>query len=255
MNKVLQITDTHLFASDEGELRGTRTSETLEWVLEHVRHEHPDTRCILATGDLVQQETAEAYERFVHYFGRFDIPVLCLPGNHDDPALMRQVLSRPPFHLETRFALGAWDLIQLDSHIPGSPAGEVGQAQLEELDGLLQAQPERPTLVAVHHQPVPVGTPWLDGVGLRDGDALLACLERHPQVKTLIWGHVHQPSEQRHGHIQLLGTPSTCAQFLPGSEDFAIDPEAPPAYRVLWLGEDGRFENELVQLHDAVSHS
>lgn len=248
MEKILQLTDTHLFADGEGELRGTRTSETLTRVLEHVQAHHHDASCIMVTGDLVQQETLEAYQHFIHFFGGFQVPVLCLPGNHDDPALMRHALNRPPFRLEMHFSLRDWDIIQLDSHLPGSAAGELSDAELDRLTTILSGNGSRPTLVAVHHQPRPVGTPWLDGVGLRNGEALLARLEPHEHVRALIWGHVHQASRMHHGPMKLLGTPSTCAQFLPGSEDFAIDPKAPPAYRVLWLGQDGELDDELIEL-------
>ncbi|MEA5444905.1 phosphodiesterase [Gammaproteobacteria bacterium AB-CW1] len=251
MDKILQITDTHLFADGDGELRGTRTGETLRKVLNHVQDHHADAKAILVTGDLVQQETEAAYRHFIQYFGDFQVPVLCIPGNHDDPDIMRRTLTMPPFRLDTRVSLGAWDVIQLDSHIPGSPAGRVGESGLAELDRLLKANRPRPTLVAVHHQPRPVGTPWLDGVGLKDGDQLLEIVSAHEHARAVIWGHVHQPSEGYHGHLRLLGTPSTCAQFLAGSEDFAIDPDAPPAYRVLYLDDAGRIDDELVQLQAA----
>jgi 3',5'-cyclic-AMP phosphodiesterase len=251
MEKILQLTDTHLFADGEGALRGTRTAATLSKVLEHVHAHHSDASCLMVTGDLVQQETLEAYQHFIQFFGGFQVPVLCLPGNHDDPALMRQALDRAPFHLASHFSLSSWDIVQLDSHLPGSAAGELTDASLEELAAILKTNRPRPTLVAVHHQPRPVGTAWLDGVGLRNGEALLNCLEGHDHARALIWGHVHQASRMEHRHIKLLGTPSTCAQFLPGSVDFAIDPEAPPAYRVLWLGDDGQLDDELIELPQA----
>lgn len=248
MEKILHLTDTHLFAGDTGELRGTRTSETLRRVLADVRSRHTDADAIMVTGDLVQEETAEAYRHFVEKFRDFRIPVLCLPGNHDDPKLMREALTGEPFVLDHRVSIGNWDIIQLDSHIPGSAAGEVGEAELNRLEETLRGNAKRPTLVAVHHQPQPVGTRWLDGVGLRDGESLLACVQHHSHVRGLIWGHVHQAARYDQGTIRMLCTPSTCAQFLAGSDDFAIDEQAPPAYRVLWLDGEGGIEDELVEL-------
>jgi Icc protein len=50
---------------------------------------------------------------------------------------------------------------------------------------------------------------------------------------------VHQDfSSQRNG-VLLLGSPSTCIQFLPGSADFAIDPLT-PGFRWLELHPNGR---------------
>ena len=53
--RLLQITDTHLFASAEGRLLAVRTAESLAAVLEQVQaNEHP-YEVILATGDLSQR--------------------------------------------------------------------------------------------------------------------------------------------------------------------------------------------------------
>ena len=49
------------------------------------------------------------------------------------------------------------------------------------------------------------------------------------------------------GNIRLMSTPSTCIQFLPGSEDFAVDSRA-PGYRWLTLHENGRIESGVQRL-------
>jgi len=252
MEKIIHLTDTHLFASGEGALRGTKTAATLKHVLAHLKQHHSDAQAILVTGDLVQEETPAAYEHFIQYFGDFPVPVLCLPGNHDAPELLRQKLSREPFRLEAQVRLKGWDVMQLNSHLPGSAAGYVEEKDLQALAARLEKNAGRATLVAVHHPPIAVGTPWLDTVGLKNGEALLSLLARHSHVKALIWGHAHQATRRRHHHVELIGTPSTCAQFLPGSEDFAVDPAAPPAYRILHLGDAGEIRDELVELPEAI---
>ena len=61
----------------------------------------------------------------------------------------------------------------------------------------------------------------------------------------MVWGHVHQQHDSRRSGVRMLATPSTCAQFLPHSEHFAID-TAPPAYRRLELRADGSIDTEVV---------
>jgi len=63
----------------------------------------------------------------------------------------------------------------------------------------------------------------------------------------MVWGHVHQQHDSRRGAVCMLGTPSTCAQFLPHSERFAID-AAPPAYRFLELRADGNIDTAVMQV-------
>ena len=49
-----------------------------------------------------------------------------------------------------------------------------------------------------------------------------------------------------HG-VRFMATPATCAQFLPGSVDFAID-NRPPGYRMLELMPDGAIQTEVCWL-------
>jgi Icc protein len=64
-------------------------------------------------------------------------------------------------------------------------------------------------------------------------------------VRGIVWGHVHQALEGERAGVRLLATPSTCAQFAPGLDDFAID-SRPPAYRMLELLPDGSIVTEVV---------
>ena len=81
--KVLQITDTHLFADSQGCLLGLNTEQSLQAVISQIRAHRHATDLILATGDLVHDGTAAAYRRIFSHLGSFDQPVYCLPGNHD----------------------------------------------------------------------------------------------------------------------------------------------------------------------------
>ena len=66
-------------------------------------------------------------------------------------------------------------------------------------------------------------------------------------MRALTWGHVHQAWEGERRGVRLLATPSTCAQFLPASDDFAVDTR-PPAYRILELAADGGIQTGVVWL-------
>ena len=85
---VVQITDPHLFADADGELRGVNTAGSLAAVLHAVRRRDWPPDLIVLTGDLAQDESRGAYQRLRHLLEPLDVPVLSLPGNHDDPALM-----------------------------------------------------------------------------------------------------------------------------------------------------------------------
>jgi Icc protein len=242
---LLQVTDPHLHAAADSKMRGVNTFETFLAVLQHVRSDSRwPPQAIVATGDLVQDESRAGYERFKACLGSLGVPVYCVPGNHDDPALMHAVLSEPPFQVCGETTLGAWRLIFLNTHVGGDDAGTIGPAALADLDSGLSGDTERPTLICLHHQPVPMGSAWLDGVGLTDAAAFLEIIGRHSQVRGVVWGHVHQALDEQRGDLRLLSTPSTCAQFLPKNEHFALD-SLPPGCRWIELYPDGRIETSV----------
>lgn len=242
---LLQVTDPHLHANAASKMRGVNTYDTFLAVLRQAQRDRrwpPDA--IIATGDLVQDESREGYERFKSCLDQLGVPVFCMPGNHDDPELMAEVLDEPPFQVGGSTMLGAWRLIFLSTYVKGEDAGAVGEEALAALDRELAAHPDDPTLICMHHQPVPMGSAWLDGVGLLDAEPFLAVADRHPQIRGIVWGHVHQASDRQRGEVRLLSTPSTCAQFLPGHDFFALD-NRPPGCRWITLLGDGRIETAL----------
>ena len=81
-----------------------------------------------------------------------------------------------------------------------------------------------------------------------DAAEFFAILDRFPGVRGVLWGHVHQQVDRRHGAIQLMASPSTCVQFAPGSVGFKSD-ALPPGYRWLDLHEDGSLHTGVSRVH------
>jgi Icc protein len=100
-------------------------------------------------------------------------------------------------------------------------------------------------LVVLHHQPIPVGSAWLDSIRLMNGPEMLEVVSRHRNVRGILWGHVHQAFDGMHAGVAMMSTPSTCFQFVPGRDDFALD-DRPPGYRWLHLYPDGRIDTRVV---------
>ena len=67
---------------------------------------------------------------------------------------------------------------------------------------------------------------WLDRVGLENAAEFLQTIDRHRNVRAIVWGHVHQAYEGLRKGVRLLATPSTCAQFLPHAARFRGRPAA-----------------------------
>jgi Icc protein len=158
---------------------------------------------------------------------------------------MDEILSTEPFQFCGSARLGNWSLILLNTFLTGEDAGGLGKRRLDALAAALRDHAGQHILVCMHHQPLKMGSAWLDGVGLRDADQFLAVLEHSQDVRGVLWGHVHQASDRMRGKVRFLSTPSTCSQFLPSSDYFAID-NRPPGMRWLSLYPDGRFNTEVV---------
>lgn len=244
--RLLQFSDPHLFSRPDRSLRGINTLASLQRVLAHARARHWDCEAVLVTGDLVHDDVA-AYAQFRALFGSLGKPVYCIAGNHDDPEAMRAALSRAPFQCDGHVDLRGWRIVLLDSCVPGHAHGMISDAGLQSLEHSLATADSRHVLICVHHHPVRMNSRWLDEVGLQNSDAMFAITDRYPCVRGILWGHVHQPFDGRRKGVRMLAVPSTCAQFLPHSDEFAVDPR-PPAYRQLTLRADGGVETRLVWL-------
>lgn len=249
--RLLQISDTHLHATKDSRMRGVNTYDTFRAVLERAQADKawpPDA--ILVSGDIVQDESRAGYQLFRTEMAQLKVRVLCLPGNHDDPKLMDEMLSGSPFQFGGSARLGNWSLVLLNTFLTGEDAGGLGVRRLEALAASLKEHESQHIIVCMHHQPLNMGSAWLDGVGLRDAEKFLAILDESSSVRAVLWGHVHQASDRTRGSVRFLSSPSTCSQFLPSSDFFAID-SRPPGMRWLTLYPDGRLDTKIVWLDNA----
>jgi Icc protein len=172
-------------------------------------------------------------------------PVCALPGNHDDDLLMRQFFPQGPWNGPLVLQVGAWQLILLKSSVAGRIGGSVAPDDLQRLRRRLDTGRKRPVLLALHHHPVAVGSPWIDRHMLQAPDALLQLVADHEQIRAVVWGHVHQAFASQLGQSRLLACPSTAANSLAGTARFVHDP-AGPACRWLLLDAQGNIETGLL---------
>jgi 3',5'-cyclic-AMP phosphodiesterase len=242
--RLLQLTDSHLRADRRGTLKGWRTLDSLELALHKALEDRQAPDAILATGDLSQDGSRESYRHFREVVGGVGVPVFCIPGNHDDPDAMAAELSSAPFHYCANPAFGAWRLVMLSTWDGDRGGGRLTDEELGRLGRALDEFTEPHLLVVLHHHPVPVGS-WLDQVALDNAAEFLAVTDECPRVRGIVWGHVHQAHDARRNGVRLLGTPSTCFQFLPHVAQSELDPAGGPGWRWLELGADGQIDSSV----------
>ncbi len=245
--KIVQISDPHLYENDSRLLHGINTYQSLRDVLMSIVGEEYPLDCLIVTGDLVQDESAEGYLRLRTMLAETGVTSYVIPGNHDSPELMTMLLSSQEeigVRWVERLCIGSWQFLFLDSHVEGQVAGCLDEVSLGRLEHAL-AESNLPTAIFVHHPPLAVGSLWLDKIGLQNASEFLAVLERHSNVKVVVNGHIHQAFEfvDERG-VSFYGSPSTCVQFKPKSDCFAVD-DMKPGWRVFHFHDDGRVESTV----------
>lgn len=169
-----------------------------------------------------------------------------LPGNHDSAELMAANQER--LGIQSRLVmLGQWVLVLLDSSVPGQVYGQLAASELDFLEHALRAHRDKHVIISLHHQPVLVGSVWIDQYIVRNADAFFQLIDAHTQVKIVTWGHVHQEFQQQRKGVTLLATPSTCVQFKPKCDDFTVDTQM-PGYRWFDLRGDGSFDTGVLRV-------
>jgi Icc protein len=241
--KFIQITDTHLVEAADGHLLGLETQNSLEHVLSSVKSENDNFDFFVVSGDLSQDGSLASYQRLHKSLMPFNVPSFWFPGNHDEMSNMK-VVCEDTEHLENIIRSPHWQLVLLDSQVEGAVFGNLADDQFELLERALTERPDLHTLISLHHHPIPMESGWMDKIGVKNGEKLMVMARKYPQVKCILWGHVHQDSDRMVDGIRMLSTPSTCVQFTPKSKDFNIDMLA-PGYRRLQLYPDGTIETEM----------
>ncbi len=247
--RLLQLTDTHLFASPGGILYGVNTRDSLTAVIDAISRSGQRPDAVLVTGDLSQDESLASYKVLRTMLDQLEAPAFVLPGNHDDPATLREVFNDNAASYCGVIESGNWQIAMLSSWQEKNVGGRLEPGELERFAQILAGAGKRYTLVCVHHQPVAIGSAWLDRIGLANGDEFLTLVQRNERVRGVLWGHIHQVFDEYRGRLRLLASPSTCRQFAPHSDKFANDDLA-PGWRWLSLFANGALETEVQRLED-----
>jgi len=169
------------------------------------------------SGDLAENAADAEYDQVLELLAPLDVPIHVLPGNHDDRAALRRHFDIPGVDgepVQYSADLGPLRLVVIDTTRPGENHGALDEERLSWLDAELAAEPRMPTLIAMHHPPLITGIPRLDAIGLpaEDRRALGAVVERHPQVRRFVAGHMHRPIAADLAGRAVFAAPSTYLQ-------------------------------------------
>jgi len=243
MHKILVFTDLHLVSAGE-DIIGLDPAARFAAGLAHALARHPDASHLLITGDLTHDGRADQYARLKALLADCPLPVTMTIGNHDHRASFHAAFPDQPRD-ENGFVQRVIDahghrLILLDTvDEGGSPlhSGLLCPRRLAWLEAKLDEAPDSPTLLFMHHPPIPTGFAGMDRIGLRNRHDLATRLRAHPQIRQIVAGHVHRTVQGAAGGVPVALLKSPCHQMPmvleAGNVHLSVD--EPGAYGLILL--------------------
>ncbi|MEV6521946.1 metallophosphoesterase [Longispora sp. NPDC051575] len=259
------VSDTHL----DGEPRASARTAA---VMAYLRDLPLDA--ILVTGDIADHGAPGEYAEAADLLTA-PVPVLVLPGNHDERAAFRKGLLDPALPgdfvgrndapggpspaaddvpgpevapINQVRTVGGVTFVLCDSTIPGRDDGRLAPGTLDWLDATLAAT-AGPVFVALHHPPVRMYNPILDTLLLTEPGGLERVLRRHRHVVAVLCGHAHTAAASTFAGLPLLvgpGVVSTLMLEWEGRGHLSFDDPPGIAFHVL---DDGHLTTHYRTVH------
>ena len=241
---LVHFSDTH-FLTGAAALYGTvDTDHTVHRALEQLHRSGIRPDALILTGDIADRGEADAYRRIRGIVeaaaAQWQAKIIWVMGNHDQRAAFRSVLlgQDQPGEAATPFVqdadvrdsadqdpadqdrtdqdpvdqvldLDGLRIIALDTSVPGYHHGEVTDAQLEWLRGVLSTPARHGSILALHHPPIPTPLPLMSVLELQEQPRLAAVLAGS-DVRAILGGHLHYATQGLFAGIPVSVAAATC---------------------------------------------
>ncbi len=245
-HNLVQISDTHLFSDKNLSLKGSNTYSNLKKTIEAVSRLKEKPELVLLTGDLSQDYTPESYKHLKELLEPLKIKYYLLPGNHDDVRIINKVFQYNwvKDQVDYSFEYNEWFFYFIDSTVFPNNWGELSDKQLIDFDKMISLKKNIPIIVFMHHHPVPVRSKWIDEMALKNADAFNKIIRKNPQIKAVLFGHVHQVFEEIIDGVFYTSAPATSYQVVPRVDNFAVE-KLVPGFKFISL-QDNKFSSKVI---------
>lgn len=208
---IAQMTDIHIGFDPEArpeELNRIRFRQTLDRLLAAPN----PIDMLLLTGDLTDHGDQESFDKIAELLAVCPFPVHAIPGNHDSRESLLASFPATPTHdgfIQYVIEQEGLRIVMLDSFDPGRHGGAFCTRRRDWLRAELDAHPDTPTVLFMHHPPVVSGIDWMDPAPDEAWIANFgAAIAGHRQVQAIHCGHLHRPISARFGGVPVSVTPS-----------------------------------------------
>lgn len=215
---LLQLSDLHI--REPGRLAYGRldTAPYLRQAVDTVLRLPQQPHAVVLTGDLTDFGRAAEYAHLRELLSPLGMPLYLMPGNHDDRDQLRHSFPEHVYlgasgFVQYSVAIGALQLVALDTVVPGASHGSLCAKRLQWLHDTLEQHRHRPVVIAMHHPPFETLIGHMDDIGLLQGaPELEALVARYPNVERIICGHLHRSIQVRFGGTLAMTAPSPAHQ-------------------------------------------
>jgi len=221
---IAQISDTHILAEFSDHPAARLRDDCLARCVADINRQRPDA--VVFTGDTVQHGQAEEYARLRELLAPLEAPLYLIPGNRDDKHALRDAFSDldglPASGDFLHYAVEDHELrlVALDSTSPGERKGVFCPARQAWLEATLGEQPDRPTVLFIHHPPFDVGDHYIGGYRRpEEAAALEGLVQENGQIAGFLCGHVHWPIERQWAGTQARIMPSVAVDLRKGVDE------------------------------------
>lgn len=234
MIQVIHISDSHVGPSVDSEINGVDTFARLERLIDEINSLEFSPDLVIHSGDVTNDPTPEAYAVAAKALAKLKTPAYFVTGNHDDAAMMRELLTTGPAvplapdpdRIFCRIDLPGHKVFLIDAKVPEAegPHGKIPEAHLEILEAQLAGCSESFSLF-VHFPVLPIGSPWIDEhLPLENGSDLHALLLRagNSRNRGVFFGHLHRGLQIYRDGILYSAVSSPAFQFTAGPNDETI---------------------------------
>jgi 3',5'-cyclic AMP phosphodiesterase CpdA len=204
--RILHVSDTHLLGDGSRHYGVVDTTAALRSVLERASV-IPDVDVVVLSGDLSDDGTPASYRTLLELVepwaaerGAVVVPAM---GNHDLADGFEEVLGER----ERTVLVRGFRIVTVDTSVPGAGYGRLDPAQLDRLSLALAGGedpdreergerpgwgPYRPSIVVMHHPPVPARSALLAALELQEPQPFVDECAR-AGVFAVLAGHYHHP--------------------------------------------------------------
>ncbi len=222
-----QLTDTHILRPDSDEPTLVDHVKRLELAVTSLNAEVPAPDAVLLTGDLTNNHEPGEIETLRACLESLTLPMLAIPGNHDDRAEIAASFDLPwaaDDNLSWVVELDGLHVIGLDTTVPGAHHGDFDRPRHEWLAAALAETAPNPTVIAMHHPPFASGIRWMDDSRLRNAEAFVETVAGADHLTRIFCGHLHRPIVTSVGGVLTSVGPATVHHvMLSLAEDAPIE--------------------------------